>query len=181
MYIYISYIYLDISKGGSKLTLCSCVCKSHFLLGPNLIPAKSPRSSAESMCSRVKWPYVDPRICKKLLKCPFLNTCRYSANTFYCIDTMGTLAGCANDCPGVDPAAIIVGGGLVTAASAVAGTFGILNALPLLVGAGAGVGALGLGTTRAMCVSPWCVARSGQCCLLVGIGQRRRPRCPRLC
>ena len=106
---------------------------------------------------------------------------RYSANTFYCVDTRGTLAGCANDCPGVDPAPIIVGGGLVATASAITGTFGILNALTLLVGAGAGVGALGLGTTRAMCVSPWCSARSGQCCLLVAVGQSRRPRCPRSC
>ena len=109
--------------------------------------------------------------------------CRYSANTFYCIDITGTLAGCANDCPGVDPAAIIAGGGIVAGgglvtASAIAGTFNILN---LLVGASAGVGALGLGTTRAMCVSPWCSARSGQCCLLVGIGQSQSPRCPRRC
>ena len=50
---------------------------------------------------------------------------------------LGKLAGCANDCPGVDPAAIIVGGGLVTA-SAIAGTSGIVNALSLM-GAGAGV------------------------------------------
>ena len=49
----------------------------------------------------------------------------------------------------MDPAAIIVGGGLAVTASAIAGTSGILNALPLLMGAGAGFGALGLGTTRA--------------------------------
>ena len=109
--------------------------------------------------------------------CHFYHLCRYSANTFYCVDTLGNLAGCANDCPGVDPAAIIVGGGLLASASATAGTFG----LPLLMGAGAGVGALGLGTTRAMCVSPWCSTRSGQCCLLIGIGQSRSPRCPRFC
>merc|ERR1712192_39982 len=122
---------------------------------------------------------LDP-IVKFVDKCKLIGIEGYSANTFYCIDTEGTLAGCANNCPGVDPRAIIVGGGLVSA-SAIAGTLGFLNALPFWVGAGAGVGALGLGTTRAMCVSPWCSARSGQCCLLIGIGFSRRPRCPRSC
>ena len=62
------------------------------------------------------------------------------------MDTFGQLAGCANNCPGVDPAAIIVGGGLVSA-SAIAGTQVLANALPLFLGAvGAGAGAMGVGT-----------------------------------
>ena len=95
------------------------------------------------------------------------------------MDTFGQLAGCANNCPGVDPAAIIVGGGLVTA-SAVAGAQVLSSALPLFLGAvGAGAGAVGVGTARAMCVPPFCVASSGQCCLLRGAG--RRIRCPASC
>ena len=98
------------------------------------------------------------------------------------MDTFGQLAGCANNCPGVDPAAIIVGGGLVSA-SAIAGTQVLANALPLFLGAvGAGAGAMGVGTpgtARAMCVPPFCVASSGQCCLLRGTGQRIR--CPASC
>ena len=106
---------------------------------------------------------------------------RYSENTFYCVDTEGRLAACANNCPGVDPNAIIVGGGLVTA-SAIGGIGLLYSAgLPMIVGAGIGVGSLGLGITRSMCAPPFCSARSGQCCLLFIRRPGRPPRCPRSC
>ena len=51
----------------------------------------------------------------------------------------GKLAGCANNCPGVDPAAIIVGGGGLVTAAAFGGVSAINTILPLLGAAGAGV------------------------------------------
>ena len=114
-----------------------------------------------------------------VLDCFYFNF-RYSGNTFYCVDTNGKLAACANNCPGVNPAAIIVGGGLVTA-SAIGGIGLLYSRLPMILGAGMGVGSLGLGITRAMCESPFCSASSGQCCLLIINRPGRPPRCPRSC
>ena len=65
------------------------------------------------------------------------------------------MAGCANDCPGVDPAAIIVGGGLV-AASAIAG-IATFNTLPALAGA-VGFGTLGLAAIGQMVGGAACPA-----------------------
>ena len=59
------------------------------------------------------------------------------------------MAGCANDCPGVDPEAIIVGGGLVAAATA--------GALPAVAGA-VGFGTLGLAAIGQMVGGAACPA-----------------------
>ena len=65
-----------------------------------------------------------------------LISCRYSGNSFLCVDTTGSLATCANNCLGVDPNAIVVGGtALVTAATV--GSIGLLNTF--------GIGAAGFG------------------------------------
>ena len=69
------------------------------------------------------------------------------------MDTEGSLAGCANDCPGVDPEAIIVGGGLLAAATAGAG----LGALPAVAGA-VGFGTLGLAAIGQMVGGAACPA-----------------------
>ena len=61
---------------------------------------------------------------------------RYSGNTFFCVYTHGTLASCANDCPGVDPNTI-VGGGAALATAATAGAAGILQPFFALGGLGA--------------------------------------------
>merc|ERR1712210_9493 len=79
---------------------------------------------------------------------------------------------CKNDCPGVRSFGIIGGGALLFAATSLAGQ----TILPALGIAGAGAAAVA-GGTRATCSPPWCVARSGQCCLLQ-VGQRGRLRCP---
>ena len=61
---------------------------------------------------------------------------RYSGNTFFCVDTAGELAACANNCPGVDPNAIVVGGAAL-ATAAIVGSAGILQPFFLLGGLGA--------------------------------------------
>merc|ERR1712037_64735 len=78
---------------------------------------------------------------------------------------------CKNDCPGVRSFGIIGGGAILFAATSLAGQ-AILPAVGI-----AGAGAAGAGAT---CSFPFCVARSGQCCLLQA-GRRGRLRCPRSC
>jgi len=86
---------------------------------------------------------------------------------------------CKSDCPGVKRFGIISGGGIIGGgavlftASAIAGT---QTLLPVLTASVLGGGAL---VSRATCNSPFCRARSGQCCLLTLT--RRGPRCPRSC
>jgi len=82
---------------------------------------------------------------------------------------------CKNDCPGVRSLGIIGGGAVLFGATA-------LSALQTLAVAGIGTGALAAGgvATRASCSPPFCVARTGQCCLLRP-GRRGRLVCPRSC
>jgi len=86
---------------------------------------------------------------------------------------------CKSDCPGVRRFGIISGGGIIGggavlfAASAIAGT---QTLLPVLAASVLGGGAL---VSRTTCNSPFCRARSGQCCLLTLT--QRGPRCPRSC
>jgi hypothetical protein len=81
---------------------------------------------------------------------------------------------CKNDCPGVRSFGIIGGGAVLFAATSLAG-----QAILPAIGIG-GAGAAAAGATRATCNPPFCVARSGQCCVLQ-VGPRGRPRCPRSC
>jgi len=83
---------------------------------------------------------------------------------------------CKTDCPGVKGFGIIGGGAVLFSASALAGQ----TILPFL-GLGAVATTIGGGAvTRAMCSTPWCTSRSGQCCLLM-LSRRGRAICPRSC
>jgi hypothetical protein len=82
---------------------------------------------------------------------------------------------CANNCRGVDPNSLIVGGGAVLAAASI-------SALSYVPSVGLGVMFLGGGVmlARQMCLAPiYCRSRTGQCCLLRG--SLGGPRCPRSC
>jgi len=81
---------------------------------------------------------------------------------------------CKNDCPGVRSFGIIGAGAVLFAGTALGGLVNL---------AVAGIGTAGVAggvATRASCSPPFCVARSGQCCLL-GPGRRGRLVCPRSC
>jgi hypothetical protein len=116
----------------------------------------------------------------------------YSRNFYYCTNILGQQALCANDCPGVDPNAIVVGGevallSLAVGLSAGAGP-GLLG--PALGGV-VGLAGLGLGGVAAMgtsnrtrlggCPAGQCRAQSGsaRCCTLELVAGRRL--CPVEC
>ena len=86
---------------------------------------------------------------------------------------------------------IIGGGAVLGAASALAGALAPIAgekkvflwskiSLGLVTAGGGGLAAVGAGT-RAACVAPFCVARSGQCCPLQPGRRPGRFRCPRSC
>ena len=82
----------------------------------------------------------------------------FSYNIYQCQDKDGHLGTCANNCKGVNPNSIIIGG---FAPIAVAGLAGQALLQPALLGAaGLGVGAVGVGAMGAMGVGP---AVSSQC------------------
>ena len=60
--------------------------------------------------------------------------CRYSESTFYCVAEDGELAACANNCPGVNPNSVVVGGTALVAATAIGGigAFPIVGMLPII-------------------------------------------------
>ena len=80
------------------------------------------------------------------------------------MDNWGHLANCANNCLGVDPNAVVIGGSAVLAAAA----FGGLGLLQSVVGLGA-VGAVGTGGLVAMgvCPPPYCTT----VCVLINCAQ----------
>jgi hypothetical protein len=107
----------------------------------------------------------------------------FNLNFYYCQTAKGYDAACANDCPGVDPNAVVVGGAaaLFAIAAATSGT----NIVGPLLGAGVGVAGLGVGgmammRQRAACPAGQCRARAiGRCCPLVVINGRQV--CPNFC
>jgi len=94
----------------------------------------------------------------------------FSYNAYTCLDSLGDLANCANDCKGVNANAIVAGGAAVGFAVAISGTT-----------FGAPVGGMGLVAAGAMnggCLPGQCMRR-GRCCALVM--RRGIPRCPGRC
>jgi hypothetical protein len=108
-------------------------------------------------------------------------------NFFICLTSSNKTAICANNCPGVDANAIIVGGEAallsVAAASSVAAAGGPGLMGPAL-GAGSilamfGMGNMAMGGNRAACPAGQCRARSGRCCSFTAVGGRNV--CPNFC
>ena len=110
----------------------------------------------------------------------------FNLNFYYCQTARGYDAVCANDCPGVDPNAVVVGGEAALLSIAVAAVGGP-NLLGPILGAGVGLAGLGLGgvamtrnRTAASCPARQCRSTvSRQCCDLVFINGRQL--CPRFC
>lgn len=109
-------------------------------------------------------------------ECEFrlLNPDITDCNPFFIVQPFSS---CKNDCPGVRSFGIIGAGAVLFAGTAITG----IQTLAA-VGLGLGTATLAGGgiATRASCSPPYCVARSGQCCLL-GPGRRGRIVCPRSC
>jgi len=115
---------------------------------------------------------------------PNINPATHS-NFFYCNNTENGKAVCANDCPGVDPNAVVVGGtGLVIASATVAAAVASELLAPAL-GAGTVFAALGLGgismnRRRNTCPPGQCRALLSQrCCRLVPVSGQQI--CPSFC
>jgi hypothetical protein len=107
-------------------------------------------------------------------------------NFFYCNNTNGNPAICANNCPGVDPNAVVVGGtALLLAPLAVATAGAAPSLLGPALGAGSVLAALGLGAVnmnmrRNTCPPGQCRAPlTGGCCRLVQV--RGQNTCPSFC
>jgi hypothetical protein len=110
----------------------------------------------------------------------------YNLNFYFCLNVNRRLAVCANDCPGVDPNAVVVGGEAALFALAAATAATGPNLIGPLLGAGAGLTGLGLGgvammsrTGSGQCPSGQCRSESRRCCPLVPVG--RRVLCPLSC
>lgn len=106
----------------------------------------------------------------KFDSCKLFGVEGYSENLNLCMDNWGRLAQCANNCLGVDPNAVVIGGTAVLAAAA----FGGVGLLQSLVGLGA-IGAVGTGSLVAMgvCPPPFCTTVRNECRLpITSNGQR---------
>jgi hypothetical protein len=105
-------------------------------------------------------------------------------NFFYCINDSGNPGVCANDCPGMDPNSVVVGGEVAFLSLAVA-TSTAPGLLTPTLGAGSilammGLGGMAMNRGSAACPSNQCRGRLVQrCCALVLLGGRRV--CPSLC
>ena len=85
----------------------------------------------------------------------------YNRNFYTCFNTQGLPAVCANDCPGVDPNAIVIGGEVALLSLAIASSS--VDLVGPLLGAGVGLAGLGLGGV-AMNACPCRSRLTGQCC-----------------
>jgi len=110
-----------------------------------------------------------------------------SKNFYVCSNTEDEIAACANNCRGVDPNAVVVGGtaalfSLAAAASVAAAGPDLLGSA---LGAGSlvavlGVGSMAMNSARTACAPPRCRASfSQQCCTPVVVNGRRV--CPVQC
>ena len=77
----------------------------------------------------------------------------YAENLNLCIDNWGNLAHCANNCLGVDPNAVVIGGSAILA-SAIGG-LGVIQSV-ITVGAITTVGAGGMAVAMGVCPPPFC-------------------------
>jgi hypothetical protein len=103
------------------------------------------------------------------------------SNFFYCENTKGSLALCANDCPGVDPNAVVVGGTELILAPLAAAIVAPSLLGPAL-GASSILAAIGLGglSMRNACSPGQCRSLITQrCCRLVPV--RGQLMCPSFC
>ena len=111
----------------------------------------------------------------------------YNLNFYFCGDVKGHAAICANDCPGVDPNAVVIGGEAALFSLAVASSI-VPDLLGPALGAGVGLAGLGLGgvsMTRTRsgsgpCPGGQCRAQqSRQCCGILVMNGRQV--CPLAC
>ena len=110
-----------------------------------------------------------------------------NSNFFYCYNTKGKKSVCANNCPGVDPNAIVVGGvalafatGAVAVGAAPNLLFPVLGAGSLLAAAGLGGVNMNMRRTPTACPPRQCRARlAQQCCRLIPINGQQL--CPNFC
>jgi hypothetical protein len=108
----------------------------------------------------------------------------YNLNFYFCLTKDRKRAICANDCPGVDPNAVVVGGEVailsIAAATAAAAASGAApNLLGPVLGAAVSLAGLGAGTAamNRACAADECRARrSRRCCPLVSLN--RQLLCP---
>ena len=101
---------------------------------------------------------------------------RYNRNFYTCTNARGLRAVCANDCPGVDPNAIVIGGEVALLSLAIASSS--VDLVGPLLGAGVGLAGLGLGGV-AMNACPCRSRLTGQCCTPRNVRGRRI--CPQDC
>ena len=109
----------------------------------------------------------------------------YNFNGYYCTTNFETKKICANDCPGVDPNAVVVGG-ITALASLASGASLIPDLVTPALGAAVSLAGVGLGSyamTRSRvgtCPAGQCQAQlDRQCCQVVFINGRRL--CPLNC
>jgi hypothetical protein len=103
-------------------------------------------------------------------------------NFYFCKNIMGEIAACANNCPGIDANAVVVGG--------VSALFAVATAAPDILGpllgvgsimAGVGLGNMAMGNTRAArCPRGQCWARIVQRCCQPVL-ENGQQICPRFC
>jgi hypothetical protein len=111
---------------------------------------------------------------------PSVNT-----NVFYCNNTANNIAICANDCPGVDPNAVLVGGEAALFTVAAAAVSSGPSLVQAALGAGSLIGVFGLNSMaetnrRVACPVGQCRSSLVQrCCVPVLV--RGRPVCPMIC
>ena len=106
-------------------------------------------------------------------------------NSYSCLRKNNSIGNCANDCPGVDPNAVVVGG-ITALASLAAGASLVPNLVSPALGAAVSLAGLGLGSyamTRSRvgtCPAGQCRAQLDmQCCRVVVINGRQQ--CPLNC
>eukprot|EP00090_Calanus_glacialis_P006443 TRINITY_DN15014_c0_g1_i2.p1 TRINITY_DN15014_c0_g1~~TRINITY_DN15014_c0_g1_i2.p1 ORF type:complete len:509 (-),score=78.22 TRINITY_DN15014_c0_g1_i2:81-1556(-) len=108
-------------------------------------------------------------------KCRLIATEGFAYNIFQCKDGRNNSVLCSNNCKGVDPNAVVIGGSAVLAATAAA-SVGFL--IPAIFGFGGIALAGGSTVANEMCPIGWCNIR-GRCCMIQLV--RRRLRCPSRC
>lgn len=108
-------------------------------------------------------------------KCRLLAAEGFAYNLFQCKDARNRTVLCANNCIGVDPNAVVIGGTAVLAAAAIGG---LGSLLPAVFGLGTVALAGGGIVANGMCPIGSCNVR-GRCCMIQLV--RRRLQCPSRC
>ena len=135
----------------------ACAPSSGDLLDVNQTRCITNRSTAKklSYCAFSWNSVLELKVAKEknskrivLDKCKLFGVEGYAESISVCRDNFGNLASCPNNCIGMDPNAVIIGGTAIAAATALGG----IGTIPTLAGL-TGMAALGFGT----------MAASGQC------------------